>query len=71
MTQWLQVLCWKGELTVLASSTRDRHVVQLTMLLHAGDLAQVSCPKLFWGGGLLQADMFAHNKSGIAYQDKN
>jgi hypothetical protein len=23
------------------------------------------------GGGLLHVDMFAHNKSGIAYRDKN
>jgi hypothetical protein len=26
----------------------------------------------FWGGGgLLHVDMFAHNKSGIAYRDGN
>jgi hypothetical protein len=24
-----------------------------------------------WGGGLLHVDMFAHNKSGIAYRDGN
>jgi hypothetical protein len=29
------------------------------------------CKEQKWGGGLLHVDMFAHNKSGIAYQDGN
>jgi hypothetical protein len=29
------------------------------------------CPDVIMGGGLLHVDMFAHNKSGIAYQNKN
>jgi hypothetical protein len=54
-------------LQCLLQSTSYRHSQLCCMQAHA---AVAEAHKLL-GGGLLHVEMFAHNKSGIAYRDGN
>jgi hypothetical protein len=50
---WAGLMCWQC----------------LTWLLGSIGRSNIGVIAVLGGGGLLHVDMFAHNKSGIAYQD--
>jgi hypothetical protein len=63
--------CLNGE--QMGQTATPRSVCCVTHTQQVAWYLQVHPDFVFWGGGgeLLHIDMLAHNKSGIAYQDRN